>query len=68
MPYLRDILVKVALEWEEIYSVMPSITSAVSEFDAAKLVGCNEHTYSTIMKGRSAVAPGYDFIYDGKRY
>jgi hypothetical protein len=68
MPYLRDILVKVALEWEEIYSVIPSITSSISEFDAAKLVGCDEHTYSTIMRGRTAVSKGYDFMFDGKRY
>jgi hypothetical protein len=35
---LRDRLITVTLEWERVFGVAPSITSAVSEYDAACLV------------------------------
>ena len=35
---LRDKLVEVALEWQSKFGVSPSITSTVSEYDAAMLV------------------------------
>lgn len=39
---LRDILVDVALQWQAIFGVAPSITSSISEYDAAMLVGVSE--------------------------
>ena len=36
---LREQLVKIALQWEEYTGIAPSITSAISEFDASILVG-----------------------------
>ena len=36
---LRKQLVDVALEWEKHFGVAPSITSAISELGAARLVG-----------------------------
>ena len=37
---LRQKLAEAALAWERAFGVVPSITSAISEFDAAMLVGC----------------------------
>lgn len=58
---LRDLLARVSLEWERRFSVAPSITSAVAEYDAAKLKG----TSLEIGKGRdasdTAVTKGIDF-------
>jgi hypothetical protein len=68
MENIRDLLVKIALEWENKFSVMPQITSAISEYDAAQLLGCDDQTYSKIMKGRTAVTKGCDFIYNSKKY
>jgi hypothetical protein len=42
---LRQNLVSVALEWEQYFGVGPNITSVISEWDAAKLVGMNESEY-----------------------
>lgn len=39
---LRDKLVEVALEWQDSFGVAPQITSAISEYDAAMLVGMSE--------------------------
>ena len=36
---LRGKLVDIALEWQESFGVAPSITSAISEYDAAMLIG-----------------------------
>ena len=41
---------------------MPQITSAISEYDAARLLGCDEQTYSKIMEGQTAVTKGHDLI------
>ena len=49
---LRDKLVEVALEWQSKFGVAPSITSAVSEYDAAMLVGMSESDYSEYMKDK----------------
>ncbi len=65
---LRDRLVEVALEWQEKYGVAPSITSIVSEYDAARLVGMPDDEYVEQGRTRTAVSRGFDFIYDGKRY
>ena len=43
---LREELIKIALQWQERFGVAPSITSAISEYDAAMLVGMPESEYS----------------------
>ncbi len=68
MKTLRDRLVSVALEWERVYGIAPQITSAIAEYDAARLVKCSEKEYCTQMQGRTAVSKGHDFIFEGKRY
>jgi hypothetical protein len=60
--------VSTALEWERICGVAPSITSAVSEFDAAALMGMNAIEYGYFMQNRTAVARGVDFEFDGLAY
>ena len=65
---LRDNLVSISLEWQQKFGVAPQITSAISEYDAARLVGCSEDAYSLQMAIRTAVARGYDFVYEEKRY
>jgi hypothetical protein len=65
---LRDELVEIALKWEKAYSVAPSITSAVSEYDAAMLVGCDDADYCRIMNGRTAVSRGADFVWQNIHY
>ena len=58
---LRDLLVRVSLEWEKRFGVAPRITDTVAEFDAAKL----KNTSLEIGKGRhesdTAVTKGVDF-------
>lgn len=58
---LRDRLVSIALEWQEQYGVAPHIPAAISEYDAAMLVGFHERGYSRFMQGKTAVAKGSDF-------
>ena len=41
MHALRDKLVELALTWEQAFGNAPHITAALSEFDAAQLVGCS---------------------------
>ncbi len=65
---IRDQLVAIALEWEREFTVAPAITSALSEYDAAKLLGCSENDYKQIMKGRTAVSRGADFVWKNQRY
>tara|TARA_R100000687_G_scaffold83396_1_gene85944 strand:- start:654 stop:1091 length:438 start_codon:yes stop_codon:yes gene_type:complete len=65
---IREQLVATALKWQESFGVAPSITSAISELDAALLVGMAEHEYSTFMQSQTAVQRGHDFIYNGIRY
>ena len=65
---LRDKLVSITLEWEKRYGVAPRITDAISEYDAAMLVGFPEPEYSRFMQGKTAVAKGSDFQYGGVRY
>ena len=62
MSMLRKRLVEVALEWQEKFGVSPSITSSLSEYDAAMLVGMTESEYSEYMKPKTAVSKGTDFI------
>ena len=65
---LRARLVALALEWECAFSVAPHITSALSEYDAARLVGHSDQTYVAACVGRTAVSRGTDFICGGVRY
>jgi len=65
---LRQRLVQVALEWQGRYGVAPSITSALSEYDAARLIGMSEDEYSTYMEDKTTVCKGHDFLYKGVRY
>ena len=65
---LREKLTEIALQWQANYGVAPSITSAISEYDAAKLVGMSEREYSDYMKVKTAVSKGADFVYRGIRY
>lgn len=65
---LRERLVSVALEWQEAMGVAPHITSAVSELDAARLLGCSDREFCGQATNRTAVSKGHDFIFGGKRY
>ena len=65
---LRSALVSTVLEWERRYGVAPSITSAVSEYDAARLVGHTPESFSMDCVGRTAVTRGTDFCHAGLRY
>ncbi|WP_341646727.1 hypothetical protein [Thauera sp. SDU_THAU2] len=65
---LREQLVSVALAWERAYGNAPQITTVLSEYDAACLIGCPTGAYSYAMQGRTAVQKGYDFDFNGARY
>lgn len=65
---LRTNLVRLALAWQGRFGVAPAITSAVSEYDAARLVGMLPSQYGRFMRTRSAVSKGYDFAFAGVRY
>jgi hypothetical protein len=65
---LREQLVSVALQWEQRFGNAPAITSALSEYDAALLVGLTEVEYAAAMAGATTVQKGYDFKHNGKRY
>ena len=62
---LRDKLVETALEWQKRFGVAPQITSVVSEYDSAMLVGMSEKDYSDFMQDKTAVQKGFDFIFKG---
>ena len=64
----RDKLVKLALAWEQAFGNAPHITAAVSELDAARLVGCSIDDYAKCMRGMTTVRRGYDFEFNGQRY
>lgn len=65
---LREILVDTSLKWEKAFGVAPHITSALSEYDAALLIGMTESEYSHVMQGCSAVQKGFDFRFKDIRY
>jgi hypothetical protein len=65
---LRGQLVSTSLEWERRFAVAPSITSALSEYDAAILVGHSDTSFSDDCRGRTAVTRGTDFTHSGLRY
>lgn len=68
MNKIRDQLVETALEWQEKFGVAPSITSAISELDAAILVGMSVIEYSEFMQSQTAVQRGHDFVFNKVRY
>lgn len=68
MSGLREQLVDLSLRWQETFGVAPSVTSAISEYDAAILVGMSESEYSTYMQDITAVQKGHDFVYEGVKY
>ena len=65
---LRDQLVEIALCWERAFGNAPHITAALSELDAALLVGCSIDEYAECMRGATAVRRGHDFEFKGQRY
>lgn len=65
---LRERLVRIALDWQVKYGVAPSITLTLSEYDAARLIGCSDDEYSMQGQDRTAVSKGYDFEFQGKHY
>ena len=65
---LRQRLVQTAFEWEREFGVAPAITTALSEFDAAILVGHSPTSFGQEMQGVTAVRKGVDFHWQGVRY
>ncbi len=65
---LRARLVEVALRWQERFGVAPAVTSALSELDAALLVGMADEEYCADCASRTAVTRGCDFTHRGCRY
>jgi len=65
---LRQQLVEISLKWQAKYGVAPQVTSALSEYDAAMLIGATEDEYSKHMQNQTAVTKGVDFVYNNKRY
>lgn len=68
MNTLRDTLVETALAWEKMYGNAPAITSVLSEFDAAMMIGLTPEQYSATMQGATTVQRGFDFRFNGSRY
>jgi hypothetical protein len=56
------------LEWERAYGIAPAITGALSEYDAARLIGLSYAEFRDAIGQASAVQKGYDFKWDGVRY
>ena len=65
---IRQKLIDVALDWQEKFGVAPQITTPLSEYDAAMLVGMSESEYSGFMQDKTAVAKGFDFVFNSIRY
>jgi hypothetical protein len=65
---LRERLVAIAREWQATFGVAPAITSVLSEFDAALLVGCPLNAYCEGGSARTAVSKGHDSTFNGLRY
>ena len=65
---LRNELIETALRWERKFGNAPSITTVLSEYDAAMLVGMSEDDYAKAMIGATTVQKGYDFKFNGQRY
>jgi hypothetical protein len=65
---IRALLVGTALAWQDYFGVAPQITNAISELDAALLVGMTEDEYCAGGELRTAVTRGKDFVHGGLRY
>lgn len=65
---LRNELVSLAMRWEQAFGIAPHVIAALSELDAALLVGCSVNDYAKCMQGATAVRKGYDFQFNGRRY
>lgn len=65
---LRQTLVETTLKWQKRFGIAPAITSAISEYDAAILVGMTEDEYAAAMQHVTAVQKGFDFEFNGLRY
>jgi hypothetical protein len=65
---LRGRLVAITREWERQFGVAPAITGAVSEYDAAVLLGLSTEQYGSCCAGRTAVSKGHDFTCQNQRY
>jgi len=65
---LRVELVRVALAWQDHFGVAPQITNAISELDAALLVGMTEQEYCAEGRLRTAVTKGKDLTHGAVRY
>ncbi len=46
----------------------PAITAALSEYDAARLLGMTDEDYRRCRVGQTAVTQGADFVWQGLRY
>lgn len=64
----REDLVSAALAWQGRFGCAPAITSAISEHDAALLVGHDDASYAHDCVNRTAVSQGYDFTLGRLRY
>lgn len=64
---LRGRLVDIALDWERAYGVAPAITSALAEYDAARLVSMSDAD-SADRANQTAVTRGLDFRFRGLGY
>jgi hypothetical protein len=65
---LRQRLVETALAWEKAFGNAPSVTSSLSELDAALLLGFRLEEYSFHMQGKTVVQKGHDFVFKGVSY
>ena len=66
--HMRKQLVEISLQWQEEFGVAPSITTAVSELDAAMLVGKDPASLRADGLLRRAVTKDVDFVHNGLRY
>lgn len=65
---LRARLVSLSLEWQVRFGVAPAITSAVAEYDAARLVGHSDESFGLDCERRTSVTKGFDFTFEKRRY
>jgi hypothetical protein len=65
---IRLQLVETALKWEARFGNAPLITTVLSEYDAAMLIGMTEDEYSAAMQGVTSVQKGHDFRHKCDRY
>ncbi len=56
-------MVRIALEWQESFSVAPSITTAISEYDVAvRFLGMEPVEYAKLCQGKTAVQRHVDIV------